>query len=153
MPEPEWWACPTLTTCSSAPVLFDRAIAASAAMAEYSVPSVASRILVGHSIICRTPFRMALPVPRYPYARRGYLARLSRGDPLRGGLRRALDRRQRSGDALQGLALGPHAEEQLGYGGEDHETRADEVRDEQARAVARLGQGPEDSRRRDPPEP
>src|SRR5918997_5947456 len=33
-----------------------------------------------------------------------------RGDTLRSRLRWSLDRRQRSGDALQGLALGPHTE-------------------------------------------
>ena len=80
-------------------------------MAEYSVPSVASRIFVGYSIICRTPFGVTLPAPRYPYAEREIpFVRRLRGDTLRSGLRRSLDRRQRSGDTLQELALGPHAE-------------------------------------------
>src|SRR3712207_7983549 len=48
------------------------------------------------------------------------LARRLRGDNApRGGFRRPLDRRQRTGDALQGLAFGPHAEYQFDYGREE----------------------------------
>src|SRR5215203_67726 len=58
--------------------------------------------------------------------------------------RRLLDRRQRGRHVLQGLPFGPHPEHQLDDGRQDHQSRADEVPDEQVCGVARADELAED---------